>query len=263
MLVKVVLWVLTIVVRWVYRLVCTIVMLVIGVLALLVGNTEILGQALQDVWELVKDGTYAAIGLIIFVALRIVDLVQSVTGNQAAKRRLTEKERALLMPVFRNSLNYNAIEVVDGSAGLLTRSGRALTMGFTIYLPTYSEQTLVHECVHVWQFEFEGFKYIGNSALNQLDQLVFNRGYQPYAWRSRIDAGASWYTLKSAEAQARFIEDVWAVGIFDFDAKGVLDDTTAGAFFRGDPSQGHNVFTVGGSDYTPQANAAWQIIRTG
>lgn len=261
--VKVTLWVLTIVVRWVYRLVCTIVMLVIGVLALLVGNTAILGQAGQDLWELVKDGTYAAIGVIIFAALRIVDLVQSVLGIQPAKRRLTEAERALLWPIFRNSLNYNAIEVVDGSAGLLTITGAALTMGFTIYLPSYSEETLVHECVHVWQFEFEGFRYIGNSTLNQLDHLTLHPGYDPYIWQGRIDAGASWYTLKSVEAQAQFIADVWNLGIFQFDAKGAPEDKTDGAFFRGDPSQGHNLFAFGAGDYTVQANAAWQIIRTG
>ena len=70
-------------------------------------------------------------------------------------------------------------------------------MGFTIYLPSYSAQALVHECVHTWQFQFGGFGYIGNSALNQLDSLVFSRGYDPYKWRPAIDAGESWFTLRS------------------------------------------------------------------
>ena len=67
-------------------------------------------------------------------------------------------------------------------------------MGFTIYLPSYSAQALVHQCVHTWQFQFGGFGYIGNSALNQLDSLVFSRGYDPYKWRPAIDAGESWFT---------------------------------------------------------------------
>src|SRR5438552_3386848 len=60
-LVKVCLWVTTIIVRWVYRLVCTVVSLVIGLLALLVGDSTILAQAVKDLWELAKDGTYAVI----------------------------------------------------------------------------------------------------------------------------------------------------------------------------------------------------------
>jgi hypothetical protein len=261
-LVKVTLWVATIVVRWIYRMVCVAVMLVVGLLALLTGDTSILGQAFKDLWELIKEGIYAAIGLVIFLALRIVDLVQSVIGVQPAKRRLTERERGLLWPVFRESLNYNFIELVVGPAGLLTMSGRALTMGFTIYLPSYSEQTLVHECVHVWQFEFQRFQYIGNSALNQLDQIAFSKGYQPYNWKTRLDAGDSWYTIKSAEAQAKFIEDVYASGRFDINAPGVPDDVTPGAFFKEDAKLGHNEFQVSGTSYTDQANAAWRIIRT-
>lgn len=259
--VKISVWVTTVVVRWVYRIVCTAVMLVVGVLALLTGNTAILGQALSDVWELLKDAIYSAIGLVIFVALRIVDVVQTVLKVQSPKRPLTKEERAVLFPIFRESLGYRFIEIVDGPAGILTMSGRPFTMGFTIYIPSYSLDTLVHECVHVWQFEFEGFKYIGNSALNQLDSMTFNRAYRPYDWRPRIDAGDSWYTLKSAEAQAAFIEDVFAEGEFDFDAAEATDMVGSGAFFKEDPS-GHNVFTVGGIDYTMQANDAWRIVRT-
>lgn len=262
-LVKVTLWVTKIVVRVVYVTVCTVVSVVVGVVALFTGNTDILVQAIKDLWQLTKDTIYSGIGLVIFGALRIVDVIQSAVGIQPAKRRLTEEERGILWPIFRESLNYDAIELVIGSAGVLTTSGRALTMGFTIYLPSYSEQTLVHECMHTWQFQNEGFKYIGNSALNQLDRIVFNPGYQPYEWKPRIDAGESWYTLKSAEAQAQFIEDVFAFGLFDLEDPRVPDDTNPGAFFREDVALGHNAFILGKDNYTEQANAAWRIIRTG
>ena len=260
-LVKVTVWVTKIVVRWVYRTVCTVVSLAIGLVALLFGNTDILVQAVKDLGELVKDAFYAVTGLIIFVVLRIVDIVQTVLRIQPAKRRLTEREIGLLFPIFRDSLYYNAIELVVGPAGILTGSGRAFTMGNTIYLPTYSEQTLIHECVHTWQFLYEGFRYIGNSAFNQLDSIVFSPGYDPYEWKSHVDAGETWYTLKSAEAQAKFIEDVFALGQFDFDALEVPNDTNPGAFFQEHKEPGHNVF-ANGSDYTSQANDAWRIIRT-
>jgi hypothetical protein len=174
--VRVTLWVLTLVVRWVYRIVCTAVTLVIGVLALLIGNTDILTGAIKDLWELSKDALYTMIGVVIFAALRIVDIFQSATRLQPAKRRLTERERGILWPIFRESLNYSAVELVIGSAGVLSfLKGTAFTMGYRIYLQSYSEQTLVHECVRIWQFQFEGFKYIGNSVVNQLDSRIVLR----------------------------------------------------------------------------------------
>lgn len=263
-LVRVMLWVTTVVVRWVYRIICTVVSLVIGVLALVTGNADILVQGLKDLWGLTKDAIYTAIGVVIFAALRIVDVFQSAVRLQPAKRRLTEQERGILWPIFRESLNYNAIELVVGPAGVLTIFGRAFTMGYTIYLPSYSPETLVHECVHTWQFQFGGFEYIGNSALNQLDRIVFSPRYQPYNWKPRIDAGESWYTLKSVEAQAKFIEDVYVLGRFVYDDPAVPDEVTPGAFFREDASLGHNVFKMNQvDDYTVQANDAWRIIRTG
>jgi hypothetical protein len=259
-LAKVVVWVTKLVVRWVYRMVCTVVSLVLGVVALVTGSADRLLQAVKDLWGLVKDAFYAATGAIIFVALRIVDLVQTAVRVQRRKRKLTEKERALLRPIFRESLAYDLIEVVDGKAGVLSVSGRPFTMGFTIYMPFDSDQALVHECVHVWQFQYGGFRYIGNSTFHQLDSMVFNKSYQPYNWRPRIDGGSSWYQLGSVEAQAKFVEDVWAEGIFDFDAPETPDDHDPGAFFREDDS-GHNAFREGENDYTAQANAAWLIIR--
>lgn len=261
-LVKVSEWVVTIVVRYIYRLVCTVVMLVVGVLALVVGNTSVLGQAFADLWDLIKDAFYTVVGLIIFIALRVVDIVQTVFRVQPGKRKLTEKERALLWPIFRDALNYSAIEIVPGNAGVLTGSGRAFTMGFTIYMPSPGNDTLVHECVHVWQFEFGGFRYIGNSALNQLDSIAFNKGYDPYNWTGKIDAGATWYTLGSAEAQAQLVQDVFNDGEFVFNDSTTPPDTAPGAFFHEDPDVGMNQFLFSGKSYTQAADDAWRILRT-
>jgi hypothetical protein len=258
-MVKITLWVATLVVRWVYRTVCTIVSLVIGLLAWPFDNGALIAQALGDLWELVKDGFYTIVGAVIYYAIYIVDGIQSILGIQKKKRRLTEEERGILWKVFRNSLNYNAISIVDGNAGLLGVSGRPFTMGFTIYLPSNDVPTLVHECVHVWQFQFEGTEYIGNSALNQLDSTLINKGYDPYSWVNWISAGNSWYTLKSAEAQAQFIQDVFTDGEFVFIDETIPSDTTHGAFFREEEKTGHNKF----ADYTDTANEAWRIIRTG
>ena len=261
--VKISLWVLTLVVRWIYRTVCTLVMLVVGLVALIFGNVDIIQQAFRDIWELVKDVFYTSIGVVIYYALLIVDGIQSILGIQKKKRPLTELERGILWKVFRNLLNYNAISIIDGNAGLLTMSNRALTMGFNIYLPSYSLKTLVHECVHVWQFQFEGTKYIGQSALTQLDSMLFSKGYHPYDWVGPISTTKSWYLLKSVEAQAQFIEDVFSGGKFIFLDKAILPDKSPGAFFKEDKETGHNNFEYKGPDYTVIANEAWRILRTG
>jgi len=257
-MVKVVVWVTMLLIRVVYRIVCTVISLVLGLLALLIGNTDILEQAINDLVELAKDAFYFVLGALIFVALRIVDIFQSVARLQPAKRPLTKREREILRPIFDDSIFYNLIEVVDGSAGVLTFSGRAVTMSFTIYLPSYSERTLVHECVHVWQFQYGGFGYIGNSAMNQLLQ-----GGAEYDWKPGLDAGESWYTLQSIEAQANFVDDVWGEGHFNFADPGVPADFTPGAFFREeDAALGSNAFIRDGDIYTNQANDAWRILRT-
>jgi hypothetical protein len=261
-LAKVDLWVITIVVRWVYRPVCIVVSLVVGlVVAVVTGSLDILVQAVKDLIGLVVDAFYFVLGTVVFAVLRIVDVVQTALRLQPDKRPLTKEERALLRPIFDDLLAYDAIEVVDGNAGVLSISGRAFTMGFTIYLPSYSERTLVHECVHTWQFQFGGFTYIGNSAVRQLGTLL-NPDEDPYDWRPAIDAGTSWYALDSAEAQAKFVDDVWALGVFDFTDPAVLDAVGSGAFFREDDA-GQNRFAKDGVNYTSQANAAWKILRTG
>jgi len=253
----------TLSVRWIYRTVCTLVSLVVGVVALIFGNTAILKQAQRDLWELVKDAFYTSVGAVIHGVIYLVDGIQSIFGLQKKKRRLTERERGILWKVFRYSLIYDAISVVDGNAGLLSISGRAFTMGFTIYMPVSSEVTLVHECVHVWQFQSEGTEYIGNSALNQFDSMFTSKGYMPYSWVNSINAGDSWYTLKSVEAQAQFIEDVFIDGEFVPIKDPTHPDKSPGAFFTEDDENGHNRFEYGGSVYTDAANQAWRIIRSG
>lgn len=201
-----------------------------------------------------KDRYYAATGAVIYAALRIVDRVQTAVRVQRRKRPLTERERAVLQPIFGDSLAYDRIQVVDGRAGVLSISGRPFTMGHTIYLRPYSERTLVHECVHVWQFAHGGFRYIGNSTFHQLGSKVLRRSYRPYDWRPGIDAGDAWAQLTSVEAQAKFVEDVYDRGVSG-------PDESPGAFFRGDGA-GPNAFRDRGTDYTAQANAAWQAIRS-
>lgn len=123
---------------------------------------------------------------------------------------------------------------------------------------------MVHECVHVWQFQFGGAHYIGNSMAYRGMELL--GGTSGYDWKSRIGSGSNaWYLLRSVEAQAQFIEDVWAEGVFHHNSGTV--DPPPGAFFEGIDA-GHNEFSTTNSagnpeDYTARANDAWDIISTG
>lgn len=205
-----------------------------------------------------KNAFYAAIGATIYYGLHVVDAIRTVVKVQN-KRRLDQRERSVLLPIFRHALRYDDISIVEGNAGVLGITGRPFTMGFTIYMPVLSDATLVHECVHVWQFQFEGRGYVGNSALHQLNAMVFS-GYDPYDWSKPIDAGATWSTLESAEAQAKFIEDVFVAGEFVYRDPSLDPDTGPGAFFREADENGQNRFVVGNTDYTTEANDAWRIL---
>lgn len=98
-LAKATVWVLAIVVRWVSRVVCTVVQIVIGVF-MAPFKEKRSKKAVGDVWELVKDVFYSATGLVIYNGLYVFDAIQTVVGVQQRKRRLTPAERRLLTLSF-------------------------------------------------------------------------------------------------------------------------------------------------------------------
>ena len=276
--VKITEWVLVVVVRWVYRLVCVVVSIVVGLLALIFTfNPDILVRALLDLWELAKDAVFLALGFVLFYANHAADFFLTTLDLKDKKRKLTKEERSTLRKIYGDSLLYDLIEINEGRLGIMgppfaTKPG-ATTIGYTIYFRTYSIVTLVHESVHVWQFQFGGTHYIGQSAVYQIIKGL--GGSDPYDWLGMIGTDAeAWYLLESVEAQAEFIEDVFNFGRFVLDDG--TEDTANGAFFQ-ERDDGDNVFTygidtngneitdpaAGAMDFTDIADAAWTILRTG
>lgn len=256
-LVKVVTWVVVTVVRWGTRIICVFVSLFIGVLAIFIGRFDILMQAFVDLIDLIVDAFYFVLGALVYVVLTAIDTVQTVLGIEK-KRGLTKEEIAILRPVFGDSLLYFLIRIVE-QPGILTSidgTTRAFTIGYNIYFPPgTSTTTLVHECVHVWQFQFGGTQYIGQSLIHQAIG-----GSTTYSWRATIGTGDNaWYFLNSIEAKASFIGSVFSSGTFNFD-DGTID-TADGAFFD-ERDNGSNSFIDGGTDYTTRANHAWNILKT-
>lgn len=265
----------TLLVRWVFRLVCVVVSLVIGVLALIFTfNPDILFQAFKDLLYLVIDAALFVAGFIMFYGNFWIDFLLTAVGAKDKSRKLNKDEIALLKPIFGESLAYGLIDVHEGRLGIMGppfATGGATTMGYSIYFREYGEVTLVHECMHVWQFQFAGTHYIGQSVFRQLAEDF--GGSDPYDWLAVIGSDVNgWYLMDSVEAQAEFIENVYHHGKH-IATDGTVDEQD-GAFFRGNVG-GRNQFffgrnaagpttdpAAGALDFTAAANAAWTILKS-
>ena len=213
-----------------------------------------------------KELIYSIIGTIIYYSLMLVDAVQTLLGVQARKRPLTARERAILLRVFGHSLDYDRIRVAAGKAGLfsaLNTRSRPFVIGFNIYmLKPFSSGTLVHECVHVWQYQHGGTRYIGNSIIHQLYGRFIDKRYDPYCWEEPLQAcGGDWQALPSVEAQAQFIQDVFELGKFRHSNPARAAEKGEGAFFSETTADGCREFRFENEDYTAAADYAWKIIR--
>ena len=110
--------------------------------------------------------------------LKMASAVQTLLFLESSGRLLTGLERMLLEPIFKSSVQYEAIRIKEGFSGLLhlgydpsNRWGkvalwntRALTIGNTIYMkntaPDMWNEVLAHETTHVWQHQNGGTDYL-------------------------------------------------------------------------------------------------------
>lgn len=121
-----------------------------------------------------------------------------VVGTSEAGRPLTSDEQALARPIFGNSIDLSRVRLVSfgdeerstrqkGLTGFET-GGTYVTIGNTIYVPSSftvenrrMAQTLIHELVHVWQYQHGGTGYVSDSAVAQvtgaLEQGTRNAAY--------------------------------------------------------------------------------------
>ena len=137
-------------------------------------------------------------------------------------RGLTANERALLKPLFRDSLDYDKVQVVRGKF-FLQPDRVYMTPRGNIYAPgdlwsddfaapttsTYRRAVFVHEITHVWQFE------------NGMDLIA--QGVAEYAKTGGAYERAYPYTLAKGkdlveygmEQQASIVEDYFLVGVHE------------------------------------------------
>lgn len=139
-------------------------------------------------------------------------LVQGVAlGGGGVVRPLADLERRVLHGIFGDSLDPGPVRLHEGIGGLLNVSRRAFVIENAMYLPREAlplrRHLLVHEAVHVWQFQNGGHAYIGDSVHAQL----FGDGYE---LEKGLLQGRAWAEL-NAEQQATLIEASFTQGCFD------------------------------------------------
>lgn len=156
-------------------------------------------------------------GAVILLLGTIVAAVQRMVGAEAAARPLTAEELVTLRGVFGDSLSYRNVRVVQGRCGLFGTNDRAFTLGNTVYLKGIDladrPDILVHEVVHVWQYQHDGPRYTAD-ALGA--QVVYGwKGRGAYEWRAELDRGRTSWRDFNDEAQGAYVQQLWAEGQLD------------------------------------------------
>jgi hypothetical protein len=130
--------------------------------------------------------------------------------SDAPSRKLNEKERALLEPIFERSVDFAKVRVRAPVSGLLAVSRRAFVIENTLFVPRrflpLSPSVLVHEICHVWQHQNGGHSYIADS----LEAQLIGDGYR---LDKGLAEGLAWHQL-NCEQQAMLIEEAFEQGGF-------------------------------------------------
>ncbi len=163
--------------------------------------------------------------MITFLA-KCFSAIQRLFGLEPEGRRLTAPEKEELDKVFAGTVDLSQVLIKEGKIGAMGMSGRAFTLCNTIYIPGTDGagygasgtegylQLLVHETVHVWQYQNGGTDYITGSLKEQFKGWWSGKGMgDAYRFERGIREGKPWEHL-NPEQQARLIEDSYASGMF-------------------------------------------------
>ncbi len=228
---------------------------------LLAGAIRILGGVLSLDPGLISEGLMdvveGVLGALVMIVLAFVGLLQTVIPLQGRRRPLTAAEEALLRRVYRNALAYYNIRVVESraAAGVFGWANSfPFVVGNTIYLKgDLSPVVLVHESMHVWQYQHTGSRYIGDAI------IVGPNTNRNGGWQVELGRGRTRWRDFDAEAQAWFVEDVYTRG--ERTVAGAPSIAGDGAFFDADGSASVGRFIFDTTDHTLLANDAVQTIR--
>lgn len=141
-----------------------------------------------------------------------IGALQTALYLEPEGRGLTQYETDVLTWVFGAQWWLPSIRIKEGFAGIFSAiSDRPFTNQFNIYLKDWAEtdDLLVHESTHAWQFANGGGDYKLESIYQQ---YISGQGYN---WEPPVDNGTQWEGL-GVEQQASFVEAAHANGCYDY-----------------------------------------------
>jgi hypothetical protein len=149
-------------------------------------------------------------GTLLVLIGKVAALIQTIILVQNTARSLGATEKAMLRRVFKNSISYYNVRIIEGGTGIFSLANTAFVIGNTIFLPgkkyISNSGLLVHECVHVWQYQHRGCRYTFDALWAQYHLGRIPGKSNAYNWQAEISRG--WEDI-NAEAQAQLIEDNW------------------------------------------------------
>ncbi|MDX1978933.1 MAG: hypothetical protein SFV51_01595 [Bryobacteraceae bacterium] len=137
----------------------------------------------------------------------VLELLAALHGDALSRssRPLTNEERCLLGEVFGESLDLDAIRIAETSfANSPTTLGNSIRLRKGASLPPW---VLVHEAMHVWQFQTQGTAYVSDSAFHQGVSLLLT-GSRAAAYEVTLAPGRSIHDY-TAEQQAMIVENAF------------------------------------------------------
>lgn len=204
------------------------------------GLIKVIGGVLTLHWDLALRGLVdivsSVIGGFFSVLATSLSLVQTIIPYKSDERPLTQKEKDVLKNVFRGSLALYNIRIKNTS-GFET----IFVLGNTIYCTELNIpiRILVHECVHVWQYQNLGYRYLidtlGAQTIFGRDPIDPCTPGSAYDWIAELNRGTTKWEYFNKEAAAQLIEEIWTDGqltIIEVGITGSTDDNSYGAFYR-------------------------------
>jgi hypothetical protein len=122
------------------------------------------------------------------------------------------------------------------------------------------EKNIVHECCHIWQYHHVGTRYVADCIWNWATLPG-----QGYLWEDQYKSGVNLWQDLSAEAQAKFIEDVFnrpdANGVW-IGGHQIPYKHEEAEFFEDDPIGANVEFKIGANDHTDFARVSAAYWRS-
>lgn len=185
------------------------------------GINQNLGGMSQAGKGYLKAGSQTLLDFVAFFGLKLISGTQTLLLMESTGRPIDSTELKVLQQIFGSSVEYDAIRIKTGYAGVLNagrdnswtlmNNNRAITIGNTIYMKNipYSNtpasdwlSTLVHETTHVWQHQNGGTDYMG--------EALYAQATVGYGYANDIVANPpkTWFLL-NPEQQGQLIEDAY------------------------------------------------------